>query len=78
MPEVQFQLHPDGRRAFPAVVQYRVGNDVLDLPPTVESHRDTGAKDGVRSLPWKPVVHDRGLYERLWTAGLLHSGHAYR
>ena len=37
MAEVQFQLHPDGRRAFPAVVQYRVGDSVLDLPPTAES-----------------------------------------
>ena len=40
MSEVHFQVHPDGRRAFPAVVQYRVGDSVLDLPPTTESHRD--------------------------------------
>ena len=80
-PKLHVQHHADGRRSFPQIVQYRVGNELVDLPPTVSTHRDmtparAGAQpEGCRSVPWKPVIHDRAAYDRLWLAGVLHIGH---
>ena len=80
-PKLRVCYHADGRRAFPGVVQYRVGDQMLDLPPTAITHRDTtplrpgGKPEGCRSLPWKPVIHDRAAYDHLWLAGALHVGH---
>lgn len=79
--KLRVRHHADGRRSFPGVVQYRVGEQLLDLPPSAATHRDMtparpGAQpEGFRSLPWKPVIHDRDTYERLWFAGMLHVGH---
>ena len=79
--KIRVRHHADGRRSFPGVVQYRVGDQLLDLPPTVSTHRDLtplrpgGKPEGLRSLPWRPVVHDRATYDRLWLSGALHIGH---
>lgn len=63
------------RAGYPDIVQYRCGDALLDLPPTPDSHPEQpepGRRaEGKRSQPWKPVIHDREAYDRLWLAGTL-------
>ena len=79
--KMRVRHHADGRRSFPGIVQYQLGDQLLDLPPTAISHRDMtplrpgGRPEGYRSLPWKPIIHNRDAYDRLWLAGMLHIGH---
>ena len=65
------KVHADGRISFPSVVQYRVGDEILDLPPTVESHPDP---ERPGSLPWHEIIHDIGGYLVLSMRGWLRLG----
>lgn len=85
----------DGRCAYPDIVQYRIKRwdataqdyvpvELIDLPPTVESHPDEYAQDLARqtgksgqpcTLPYGVIVHNLMAYESLKARGLLEYGH---
>ncbi|PNQ99363.1 hypothetical protein C1S70_07290 (plasmid) [Azospirillum argentinense] len=85
----------DGRVAYPEVVRYRLyrwneaeeayrAAELVDLPPTVESHPDEHMRERARAsrrpflpvtLPYVADVRDLVLYERLKARGALEHGH---
>ncbi|TWA69706.1 hypothetical protein FBZ84_103423 [Azospirillum baldaniorum] len=85
----------DGRVAYPEVVRYRLYRwneaeetyrpaELVDLPPTVESHPDEHMRERARAsrrpflpvtLPYVADVRDLVLYERLKARGVLEHGH---
>ncbi|NUB15470.1 hypothetical protein GAY28_24510 [Azospirillum brasilense] len=89
------QVTADGRVAFPTIVQYQlkrwdetaqayVPAELVDLPPTFETHPDEHAHDLARkagqqprpaTLPYVAVVHDLDAYDRLKATGVLHAAH---
>lgn len=93
--ELREVIAEDGRHAYPDVVQYRlrrwvdaaqdyVPTELVDLPPTAETHPDDHAEELARkagngflptSVPYEAVVHDLGAYDRLKACGLLDVGH---
>ncbi|AWJ85138.1 hypothetical protein TSH58p_17385 [Azospirillum sp. TSH58] len=89
------QVHPDGRVAFPDIVQYQLKRwdetakayvlaELVDLPPTFETHPDEHAHDLARkagqqprpaTLPYVAEVHDLDAYDSLKATGILHAAH---
>lgn len=85
----------DGRVAYPEVVRYRLyrwneaeeaycAAELVDLPPTVESHPDEHMRGRARAsrrpfllvtLPYVADVRDLVLYDRLKARGALEHGH---
>ena len=85
----------DGRVAYPEVVRYRLHRwnetegtyraaELVDLPPTVESHPDEHMRERARAsrrpflpvtLPYVADVWDLVLYDRLKARGALEHGH---
>ena len=85
----------DGRTAYPEAVRYRLYRwneaekayrpaELVDLPPTVESHPDDHMRELARiarrrflpvTLPYVADVRDLALYERLKARGALEHGH---
>lgn len=90
-------LHADGRRSWPQVVRYRVKRwspaaglyvpaELVDLPPTAETHPDEFAAEAARasnkpvrptSLPYEVNVLNLAAYEWLAARGWLLHGHLY-
>lgn len=77
--DVSFDTHirPDGRTCWPLIVQYRLASgELVDLPPTKDSHPDHARyrQEGpLASLPYKLVIHDLDAYHELARSGLLYS-----
>lgn len=87
--------HADGRRSYPDVVEYQVKRwaaaagryepaEVVQLPPTPESHPDENAAAAAkaRNKPYQPTtlpylihVKDQPAYEWLNGRGFLGDGH---
>lgn len=87
--------YPDGRIAYPEVVRYQlrrwdvaarayVDAELVDLPPTAETHPDPHAEEMARkagkgflptTLPYRAVVRNLSAYDRLGQSGLLDIGH---
>lgn len=85
----------DGRVAYPEVVRYRLyrwneteeayrAAELVDLPPTVESHPDEHMRARARAsrrpflpvtLPYVADVRDLALYDHLKARGALEHGH---
>lgn len=62
--------HADGRTAYPAAVQYDVYRNGHDIPPPRED-----LPPSEYEVPYRIVVHDLDLYERLKSMGALDIGH---
>ncbi|WP_188260684.1 hypothetical protein [Azospirillum tabaci] len=92
---VEELITADGRVAFPDIVQYRLKRwdpaaqaympaELVDLPPTFETHPDEHAHELARkagqqprpaTLPYLAVVYDLDAYDSLKATGVLHAAH---